>query len=73
MPAPTPALIDWQPTELLGEERPTPPPEAKPVLVRTSEPGRAHHIALWFAGIWRMSGAQERVVYGVTDWALLDE
>jgi hypothetical protein len=68
MPLPIPAMIDWVPTT--GEDRLDPP--RGPVLVRTQEPGRSVHVCLLADGLWRMSGAMDRVVYGVTDWALLE-
>ena len=67
MPSPVPALVDWQAVVAAEGEKPTPIPGGKPLLVRTGLPGREYAVALWLVGVWRMSGAQERVVYGVTD------
>jgi hypothetical protein len=62
-----PVLLDWMP---LHGEGAVPPPVQHPVLVRTElNPVRHYHVAIFMAGFWRMSGAQDRIIYGVDAWS----
>ena len=61
------ALIDWN---LLYGEDAKPAPLQQPVLTRTAaNPERHYHVAIFLAGLWRLSGAQDRIIYGVEAWS----
>jgi len=62
-------IIEWVP--LHGEDA-KPPPLQRPVLVRTElNPERHYHVAIYLAGLWRMNGAQDRLIYGVEAYSEL--
>jgi hypothetical protein len=63
------ALVDWTPTD--GSVVP-----AGPLLVRAPIPGGGfHHYVAESVGrdVWRLNGAPERRVYGITDWANVED
>jgi hypothetical protein len=66
------ALVEWTPVD--GADVPLVP--GGPLLVRAAKAdGGFHHYVAESLGrdLWRLVGAPERRVYGITDWARIED
>lgn len=67
------AIVEWTPVSRADEEDgqiAVAPPPRQALLVKVPSPGGTEcHVARLDGGLWRLTGAPERTVYGVTAWA----